>query len=323
MEKNNKIDRLDRRILFELDHDARQSVSQLARKLRQGRDRVEYRIQRLTERGIITRFVTMVNYAQLGFQVSKTYLRLSGSKEQQRKCVSFLKNHPKVYWIAETHGAWDLFFSVFTKDLKEFHDVQDQILSQFSPILIQFDVYPLVDVFFFKKNYLFKTDDTYVHIGGHQTHQELDPLDLGILSLLCENARTPNTVIAEKFSTSPAVIAYRIERLEQERVIAGYRIDIDLVKLNMVFIKTQVFIQNYTELFSKKLFQFALSHPNITYYIQQIGSCKLELELEVNDFYQQYAIIDELKAQFGKDIKNTESSLIHREYFHWLPKALL
>ena len=63
------IDNVDRRILYELDINARIPVTQLAKKLRLSREKVNYRINNLIKRGIIRKFVTMINPVKLGYSV--------------------------------------------------------------------------------------------------------------------------------------------------------------------------------------------------------------------------------------------------------------
>lgn len=59
----------------------------------------------------------------------------------------------------------------------------------------------------------------------------LDHIDLEILRILEQNARTPLKVIAEQvFLSSPAVSA-RIDRLEREGVLTGYRAEVDAARL--------------------------------------------------------------------------------------------
>ena len=55
------MDKLDRRILFELDCNSRSSHSELARKVHLGRDLVSYRIERLQSAGIVRKCSAMVN----------------------------------------------------------------------------------------------------------------------------------------------------------------------------------------------------------------------------------------------------------------------
>jgi predicted transcriptional regulator len=64
-----QLDKLDRQILFELDCNSRISFSDLAKKVRNGRDTVEYRVSRLIERQIIRSFTVAINHYRLGFQV--------------------------------------------------------------------------------------------------------------------------------------------------------------------------------------------------------------------------------------------------------------
>lgn len=59
----------------------------------------------------------------------------------------------------------------------------------------------------------------------------MDKIDLKILSILQENARTPLKVIAEQvFLSSPAVSA-RIERLEKAELITGYQAQLSAAAL--------------------------------------------------------------------------------------------
>lgn len=50
----------------------------------------------------------------------------------------------------------------------------------------------------------------------------LDKIDLEILKILMNNARTPIKVIAEKIFVSPPTVAARIEAMERTGVITGY-----------------------------------------------------------------------------------------------------
>src|SRR5262245_54932527 len=140
------LDRLDRRVLFELDCNSRRSYSELARTLKQGRDRIEYRAQRLVEEKIIRRFTTSVNLYRLGFTLFKSYLRLENNRTKVQKFIEFLQSHPRVYWIALTDGSWDLMFAVFARDPREFHEIHGSMLSAFDEIVLNFGMYTIADM---------------------------------------------------------------------------------------------------------------------------------------------------------------------------------
>ena len=61
--------------------------------------------------------------------------------------------------------------------------------------------------------------------------EKLDSIDLQLINMLLENARTPLKVMAEKvFLSSPAVSA-RIANLEKHGIITGFTAEVDLIKL--------------------------------------------------------------------------------------------
>ena len=62
-----KIDLKDRKILFELDRNSRQSLSQIGKKVGVAKSIVSYRINRLQKLGIIKSYYTVVDLYKLGF----------------------------------------------------------------------------------------------------------------------------------------------------------------------------------------------------------------------------------------------------------------
>ena len=53
------IDKKDRKILYQLDLDSRQTVTQIGRKVNLKKDVVSYRIKKLIKKGIIKNFYTL------------------------------------------------------------------------------------------------------------------------------------------------------------------------------------------------------------------------------------------------------------------------
>src|SRR5690606_31444023 len=106
-----------------------QTTSDIARTVKQGRDRVEYRIERLQTEGILRTCTTSVNLHKLGFTIFKTYLRVENNKVRVPEFIRFLRDHPRVYWIALADGSWDLMIAIFAKNPQEFYEIHNKILS--------------------------------------------------------------------------------------------------------------------------------------------------------------------------------------------------
>jgi Lrp/AsnC family leucine-responsive transcriptional regulator len=71
----------------------------------------------------------------------------------------------------------------------------------------------------------------------------IDLIDSQILNILQENARTSNAEIARQVGLAPSAIFERIRKLEERRIIRGYRADIDprvlgLAQLAFTFVRS-------------------------------------------------------------------------------------
>lgn len=58
-----------------------------------------------------------------------------------------------------------------------------------------------------------------------------DEIDLKIINILCQNARARAKDIANEIFVSATTVAFRIERLEKNGIIKGYRVAIDNEKV--------------------------------------------------------------------------------------------
>jgi DNA-binding Lrp family transcriptional regulator len=70
------MDKIDWKILAELDKNLRIYTSKLARKCRVSQQVADYRIRRLLENGLITKFGTIVNLKALGQEHYRVFLLL-------------------------------------------------------------------------------------------------------------------------------------------------------------------------------------------------------------------------------------------------------
>ena len=69
----------------------------------------------------------------------------------------------------------------------------------------------------------------------------IDSKDIGILRALRVNARKPMEEIGEEVSTSKATVSRRISKMEEDKIILGYSVDIDSTKLGIM--KSLIFMQ--------------------------------------------------------------------------------
>lgn len=101
-----KIDYIDHNILNELKQDAKIPLRKLAVRLQISFVTVMNRIKRLEKEGIISNYVTKINYEKLGFDIHVLIeIRISKGKllELEKKIAS----SPFVYAVYDTTGEYD------------------------------------------------------------------------------------------------------------------------------------------------------------------------------------------------------------------------
>src|SRR3989339_237252 len=96
-----KLDKIDLKLLAELDKNCRTPSTILAKKVLKSRQAVEYRIEQLTQKRIITSFNTAINPHRMGYKLFKIYLKLRNLPEEKNKLLDYLKSSAQVYWMGE------------------------------------------------------------------------------------------------------------------------------------------------------------------------------------------------------------------------------
>ena len=310
---------IDREILYALDYDSRQSTAELARALKLGRERTTYRVRRLVERGVILRFTTSVNPYKFGRVIYKTYVQLENNKKKIQRLVEHLEAHPGVYWFAECEGTWDLMFALYGKSPKDFHSAQSAILSNFSDIVVNFSVYTIVEALFFRKNYLRGIGTGSFPFGGEPEHYALTELDFNLLKLLSQDSRQSAVALAEQLNTTPAIVRGHIEKLEKLGVIVGYRVELNLPEIGMLYLKAQVHLRSYDAKMEEMLREYCKMNPHIILLIRQIGDCRIELEFEVFSREQYNQFVDDIRERFSKHIRRLDTITMKYERYKWMP----
>jgi Lrp/AsnC family leucine-responsive transcriptional regulator len=312
-----KLDSLDKKLLYHLDHGGRLSCSELARLVRQGRDRVEYRMQRFEELGVISGYHAVVNPYRFGLTLFKNYIRLSNDRERIKRFIAQIKKEQRVYWIAECSGSWDLIFSIAAESVFEFAAYQQNILKVIADLIIDISVYPVIVFNFFRLKYLHQSGTHTILIGGKPVKSDLDLVDRKILKLLALDARKPVVELASECDVAPITAQNRIDRLKKDGVITGFKAEINFAALGMSLFKAMIFQREINLKEESRLYDFSNKHPNITESISQIGNCRREIELHVKNYSHYNQIIDELRSRFQSLIYNVEPLVIHKEYYQW------
>lgn len=298
------LDLKDRKILYQLDLNCRQSNNQIGKAVKLGKEVVAYRIVRMQERGVIKRFSTVINTYKLGYQKYKLYLKLQASKEQAQEIVEFLKNHNKTEWVALCSGTFDLIIGYLVEDYYEFNVALKEFLTRYKENIVSKDITLTLGVPHFNKDYLVGKRSEYSFIDQSGTSEfEIDETDDEILKILANNARLGTTQIASRLNTTARIVDYKIRTMKQNNILLMHRPFISLPKLNMKFCKSFLYL-NHSEQESKKFMTYLQTKPNLTYVINCIGPWDMELEFEIESFEKFIEEMNDLKSRFPEFLKS-------------------
>lgn len=304
LSKVTDLDELERQVLFELDNDSRMPVSVLADRCGVSRDRAAYCLDSLQASGIVRGFSVGANPYRIGKTLYKTYFLLEKNEENLvQRMISFLKKQPGVFWIAEAEGRWDLVYAAFARTPYEFSGLQDIVLDKFGHCISSFELYTVIEANFFPRKYLRPGTRSpgEIGLGGEPADIELDEIDLRIIRALSDNARIPMTSLAAKVGLSPTASKYRIERLENEKIICGYHLNIALERIGFQSFKAQFYPKSHQ--IEHELLRFCRAHPHITCMIHQLGECKFEFEADVRDFNHYNEVLSDLRSNFSGTVR--------------------
>ncbi len=309
------MDRIDRKLLYELDKNSRQPITQLAKKLRLNRNTVEYRLNRLVEKRIIKQFVTLFNPLAFNNQLYKIYLQLQNINEtKEKEIIEYLQTLP-LYWLAKSYGKWDFMVGIRANSPKEFNKIKLDVLSKLEEHIVNKNITLMVNAPFFDRDYLV---DNKVHARMKYFLQDivipLDDKDKQILKILSTNSRTTSIDISSKVNLSLKTTIQRIKRLEKGNVIIGYKISLNLEKIGCKFMKAFISLKNVAERDHKRFIAYCMNLPNLIHLVECIGEWDFEPEFEITNEQEFYNILNSIRTEFSKIIKTIDVVTIVKEF---------
>jgi Lrp/AsnC family transcriptional regulator, leucine-responsive regulatory protein len=143
---NIKLDEKDKKIIRELQTNARQSISTIAKKTKLPRDVVKYRIKKLEENRVIRHYKAVIDPKVLGFNfyVYVGFTLLNLAPEEEKAFISFLSSNKNITYVAKNSGKWDFSIGICAHDYTEFDEVLHEIRKKFGSIIKEYDAAPVI-----------------------------------------------------------------------------------------------------------------------------------------------------------------------------------
>jgi len=301
------IDLKDRRILNELDKNARQSNSEIAKKVGLKKNIVNYRIKQLEKKQIIKEYYTLIDSSKLGYYFFRIYIKLQNiNPEKEQEFKEYLAKKQEITWIGTLTSKWDVLLGIHTLSLHKFREVWVDILNYSRLIIQDYNISILVDYVHYRKAYLMneKKDTSGLSwtISSGLEKENFDDTDLKVIKQILTNARMPIIDIAKKLNLSATTIVYRLKQLEKKQIIKEYRANINYEILGYEYYKTDIHLNDLSII--PQLEEFAKTNPNIVYVDKTIGGSDFEFDVEVKNLDEFLKIINTLLKKFSDKIRS-------------------
>jgi DNA-binding Lrp family transcriptional regulator len=321
-----KIDLKDRKILYQLDLNCRQSNNQIGRKVGLSKEVVNYRIKRMEDKGIIKCFWTSINSLRLGYYAFRIYINfLDVSPDIKNEIIRYFKNYKNVWTLQSAKGPVDLSAVIWSNDIYNFNLFWNKTLDKYGNYFENYSVSILTQLNCLKRSYLIKdgynnSDRDFYTISCIGEPVKIDELDYHLLNEIADNARISLLTLAERLNSSSQTINYRIKSLIKKGIILAFRVDIDISYLDLQNCMIDLYLKDHTK--GNKIKEYLKGNPYVGYIMDMtIGWCDINFELLVKNFNSLTKLIDEIDKKFPGAIRKTNfwmARKIHKE--RWLPE---
>lgn len=308
-----KLDKKDLKLLYYLSRDARQSHTQLAKKVGLAKNSIKYRIDRLMKEGVIFRFTSLVNGNALGFFSYVVLFKFNQDPSKSTQIIDYLRNHKNTIWIASLTGQYDLLVEFEAKSIPHLTKTIYEVADNFGEELFNYKV--LISHKTLRVEHLIR--DLYEGLnlpapGVEERTTETNKLDSTDLRILNEFNNDPvcNIIdLADKLSLAPDTVRYRLKNMFKNKTIIKVFPTINLKNLGYTEYLYILDLKNTTALKIEQLNTFLMKNNNITYaYYDSVSN-----SIVITCGFKNQEGIDEL----SRSIRNKFADiLLNQEYYH-------
>lgn len=311
------LDYRDRKILFALEQNARQTNVALSKAVGVAPDVVQYRIDRLVDQGVLKFFLGYINFAKLGYVDYGLYLSTQRmTRKQEQAFVEFLFNHPYCPYFCRSGGTYDYVADMLAKDPISLMELVADITNRFGAFIYNQEIVTRIHATHFPKQYLLDAlvpPKPSTYFGGRLDRPvRIDQVDDQILRVLATNARAKLVDIAQEIGLSDTAAGQRIRRMEEEELITGYFGWIEPQTFGYQSFNLLLKHQSFRAADEEHLFEFCRVHRHITWLIKTLGRWDFEIAVEVNTQEELQEVVNELKDNFSNIIQRIEFAPIFR-----------
>ena len=311
-----KLDLKDRKILLALDMDARKPDTQISKIVGLSKQITNYRIKRLEKKQVIQAYYPVIDHTKLGLKLYRIALKLeNATKEKEEEILNYLKQHAS--WITSVLGVWDISMGLYVKEEYGFMDFWNTFYEKYGFYVEKRWISLMTTFWNFERSFILpkkKNRNKQFILGEKPQLVKIDKIDEKIMIELTKNARQTTLEIAKKIKETERIVRYRLKRLENQKVILGYRPFLNTNLLNLKYFKIYVQLKDTKLQDIKRIRSYITNNPNVAYSTEALGGFDFELEAHFSNSQELFDFISSLKEQFPTNIRDVSHVEYIKEY---------
>lgn len=303
-----ELDLKDKKILSELEMNARISHSALAKKVGLSKQVVKYRIERLEKQNMIHGYNAIIDLSKLGQTIYLIYLKLVNlTSEKEKQWIEKIKKHQDILTTGKNTGYWDLTVGLRCANNQEFDKIYKEITAGKQKYIKDKLITSQVEGSYFntgflhgKKNIEFKTID-------YQDKIKLDKKDLQVIHLLADNCRLSLLEISDKVGLTPNAIKHRIKNLEDKKVIFGYKTKVNYEALGYIHFRVFIWVNSFTKELYDDIKEYLKTLDGVESVSRYMGHADIDFRCYTKNLFELYQLISKIRDKFVKEIIEMDS----------------
>jgi len=310
-----ELDAKDRKILEQLDLDARQSNSEIGKKSGLSKDAVGYRIRQMEKGGVIKGHYSVLNIAKLGFETYKLMLTFQNTTSRiEKEMIGYFAESPHVGWLVSCDGKYNLMAVCWVRNGAAFENFFAGFLKEYAQYVRERDIIQITENHSCPKSYLFgkERDETSDIFYSGEPELEADGTDLKIMQALANNGRAPLAELAKKIGITGEAVAYRLKQLKRKKLVQAFRPVINTPLLGYQYYNVLFRLHRFENI--DGIFEYFKKHPNVIYFVKYLGTHDIGIDLEVKDSGELRRILRGIKDTFSEDIESYDTVLVYQEH---------
>lgn len=321
-----KLDLLDLKILYELGKNARQTNSQIGKKIKSSQQVVSYRIKNLIETKIIKQFFTAIHFGYFGFLNYGIMIKLKElDKQEKLNFINHLLKKENLLLLSECGGKWDLIINILAESPTKFEQHISELFGEYEELILNYDVFLTVGGTNFGRKYLFDKGEVEEKIPfGKEEKIKVSKNDFEILRALSKNARASSVELGEITGINYKTIIQRIKFLKKQKIINSFKPLLNVSKLDYFSHRILLDLNKMTEKEELEFTNFLSLKKNVIGTMRMIGKWNYAIGIETKNQKDTWRLFEEIQSYLGIKAKGIELIPIFKKYeYNYFPGSLI